>query len=171
MAAFYRLSELTRRKSSSSFCFSLSGNATLSQKLRVAWHRVGMSWNNQKLLTEVNETCFINCKNMFGFFMYSYIRNLRPNSKQHCSSGWWRTDFLDPWLPLISRKGYLHLEYHSTNRAVYQANILEKLWRMYRELCKRFRWDKFYSHITWKILQQIHRGSCVLQGEQFACWV
>ena len=26
-----------------------------------------MSWNNQKLLTEVNETCFENCKNTFGF--------------------------------------------------------------------------------------------------------
>ena len=130
MAAFYRLSELTRRKSSSSFCFSLSHNAALSQKLIELLETEWACRNNQKLLTEVNGTCFINCKNMFGFFMYSYIRNLRPNSKQHCSSGWWRTDFLDPWLPLISRKGYLHLEYHSTNRAVYQANILEKLWRM-----------------------------------------
>ena len=32
-----------------------------------------MSWNNQKLLTEVNETCCVNCNNMFGFFLCTVI--------------------------------------------------------------------------------------------------
>ena len=64
-----------------------------------------MSWNNQKLLTEVNETCFENCNNTFGFLCTAISGTCDPTQNSIVQVDGDGLTFSTPGFPSFPGKG------------------------------------------------------------------